>query len=221
MTQTEGSQQLQLQHSDSSEKQQPKRLHVSNIPFRFRDPDLRQMFGVSTSEKNFKISHLSSAVTSFPSRTARTLNPRSFFQGTEMFLLFPPNYINDFLAAFILLWGLYYLNRIFIVTGMWSRTMSTRRVKRWILVVSGFLFNSVGSVTIKAENHEHHWSVGHLCKHAACLCCKSHQNDGATVTLEVSVSLLCSVFGSKLQICIYFGWQSRAAVHTHKAEQPH
>uniref|UniRef100_A0A3P8WSN9 RNA binding protein fox-1 homolog n=1 Tax=Cynoglossus semilaevis TaxID=244447 RepID=A0A3P8WSN9_CYNSE len=26
-------------------KTQPKRLHVSNIPFRFRDPDLRQMFG--------------------------------------------------------------------------------------------------------------------------------------------------------------------------------
>ncbi|XP_070581339.1 RNA binding protein fox-1 homolog 3-like isoform X2 [Ptychodera flava] len=25
--------------------EQPKRLHVSNIPFRFRDPDLRQMFG--------------------------------------------------------------------------------------------------------------------------------------------------------------------------------
>ncbi|CAK6971280.1 RNA binding protein fox-1 homolog 3-like isoform X7 [Scomber scombrus] len=47
VTQTEGSQQLQLQHSDSSEKQQPKRLHVSNIPFRFRDPDLRQMFGVN------------------------------------------------------------------------------------------------------------------------------------------------------------------------------
>ncbi|XP_010793296.1 RNA binding protein fox-1 homolog 3 isoform X7 [Notothenia coriiceps] len=45
VTQIEGSQQLQLQHSDSSEKQQPKRLHVSNIPFRFRDPDLRQMFG--------------------------------------------------------------------------------------------------------------------------------------------------------------------------------
>ncbi|XP_028841422.1 RNA binding protein fox-1 homolog 3-like isoform X5 [Denticeps clupeoides] len=45
VTQTESSQQLQLQHSDSSEKQQPKRLHVSNIPFRFRDPDLRQMFG--------------------------------------------------------------------------------------------------------------------------------------------------------------------------------
>lgn len=49
VTQTEASQQLQLQHSDSSEKQQPKRLHVSNIPFRFRDPDLRQMFGVSAS----------------------------------------------------------------------------------------------------------------------------------------------------------------------------
>uniref|UniRef100_A0A8C9SBJ5 RNA binding protein fox-1 homolog 3 n=1 Tax=Scleropages formosus TaxID=113540 RepID=A0A8C9SBJ5_SCLFO len=45
VAQTEGSQQLQLQPSDSSEKQQPKRLHVSNIPFRFRDPDLRQMFG--------------------------------------------------------------------------------------------------------------------------------------------------------------------------------
>ncbi|XP_077387210.1 RNA binding protein fox-1 homolog 3-like isoform X3 [Festucalex cinctus] len=40
LTQTDAS-----QHSDSSEKQQPKRLHVSNIPFRFRDPDLRQMFG--------------------------------------------------------------------------------------------------------------------------------------------------------------------------------
>ncbi|KAK3529625.1 hypothetical protein QTP70_032043, partial [Hemibagrus guttatus] len=49
VAQTEGSQQLQLQPSDSSEKQQPKRLHVSNIPFRFRDPDLRQMFGVCIS----------------------------------------------------------------------------------------------------------------------------------------------------------------------------
>ncbi|XP_077594381.1 RNA binding protein fox-1 homolog 3-like isoform X2 [Stigmatopora nigra] len=36
---------LHLQPCDPSEKQQPKRLHVSNIPFRFRDPDLRQMFG--------------------------------------------------------------------------------------------------------------------------------------------------------------------------------
>lgn len=27
---------------------QPKRLHVSNIPFRFREPDLRQLFYVST-----------------------------------------------------------------------------------------------------------------------------------------------------------------------------
>ncbi len=25
---------------------QPKRLHVSNIPFRYRDPDLRTLFGV-------------------------------------------------------------------------------------------------------------------------------------------------------------------------------
>lgn len=48
VTQTEGPQQLHLPLSDPSEKQQPKRLHVSNIPFRFRDPDLQQMFGVRT-----------------------------------------------------------------------------------------------------------------------------------------------------------------------------
>uniref|UniRef100_A0A8V5GW78 Uncharacterized protein n=1 Tax=Melopsittacus undulatus TaxID=13146 RepID=A0A8V5GW78_MELUD len=35
----------QLHSTDTTDKQQPKRLHVSNIPFRFRDPDLRQMFG--------------------------------------------------------------------------------------------------------------------------------------------------------------------------------
>ncbi|XP_040829304.1 RNA binding protein fox-1 homolog 1 isoform X5 [Ochotona curzoniae] len=36
----------QPQPSENTEnKSQPKRLHVSNIPFRFRDPDLRQMFG--------------------------------------------------------------------------------------------------------------------------------------------------------------------------------
>ncbi|XP_058142498.1 RNA binding protein fox-1 homolog 1 isoform X28 [Dasypus novemcinctus] len=38
--------QSQTQPSENTEnKSQPKRLHVSNIPFRFRDPDLRQMFG--------------------------------------------------------------------------------------------------------------------------------------------------------------------------------
>ncbi|XP_054992026.1 RNA binding protein fox-1 homolog 1 isoform X16 [Sorex araneus] len=38
--------QPQTQPSEALEnKSQPKRLHVSNIPFRFRDPDLRQMFG--------------------------------------------------------------------------------------------------------------------------------------------------------------------------------
>lgn len=31
---------------------QPKRLHVSNIPFRFRDPDLRSLFGVSVHERS-------------------------------------------------------------------------------------------------------------------------------------------------------------------------
>lgn len=35
---------------DSEDKGTPKRLHVSNIPFRFRDPDLRQMFGVCRAE---------------------------------------------------------------------------------------------------------------------------------------------------------------------------
>lgn len=35
---------------DSDAKGTPKRLHVSNIPFRFRDPDLRQMFGVCRPE---------------------------------------------------------------------------------------------------------------------------------------------------------------------------
>uniref|UniRef100_K7GIQ3 RNA binding protein fox-1 homolog 2 n=1 Tax=Pelodiscus sinensis TaxID=13735 RepID=K7GIQ3_PELSI len=43
--QTDG-QQTQTQSSENTEsKSTPKRLHVSNIPFRFRDPDLRQMFG--------------------------------------------------------------------------------------------------------------------------------------------------------------------------------
>ncbi|XP_032868976.1 RNA binding protein fox-1 homolog 2-like isoform X2 [Amblyraja radiata] len=41
--QTDG-QQTQITESSES-KPIPKRLHVSNIPFRFRDPDLRQMFG--------------------------------------------------------------------------------------------------------------------------------------------------------------------------------
>ncbi|KAK8762287.1 hypothetical protein V5799_026446, partial [Amblyomma americanum] len=30
---------------EAAKNGQPKRLHVSNIPFRFRDPDLRQLFG--------------------------------------------------------------------------------------------------------------------------------------------------------------------------------
>ncbi|XP_078388067.1 RNA binding protein fox-1 homolog 1-like isoform X11 [Cetorhinus maximus] len=42
--QTDGQQQTQNTESNES-KPIPKRLHVSNIPFRFRDPDLRQMFG--------------------------------------------------------------------------------------------------------------------------------------------------------------------------------
>ncbi|XP_069502903.1 RNA binding protein fox-1 homolog 1 isoform X18 [Ambystoma mexicanum] len=42
--QTDGHQQTQSSENTDN-KTQPKRLHVSNIPFRFRDPDLRQMFG--------------------------------------------------------------------------------------------------------------------------------------------------------------------------------
>uniref|UniRef100_V9LG74 RNA binding protein fox-1 homolog 1 n=1 Tax=Callorhinchus milii TaxID=7868 RepID=V9LG74_CALMI len=42
--QTDGQQQTQPSENTDN-KTQPKRLHVSNIPFRFRDPDLRQMFG--------------------------------------------------------------------------------------------------------------------------------------------------------------------------------
>ena len=40
---------------EKNEIKEAKRLHVSNIPFRFRDPDLRQMFGV----RSFKLSIIS------------------------------------------------------------------------------------------------------------------------------------------------------------------
>ncbi|CAH1117447.1 unnamed protein product [Phaedon cochleariae] len=42
---SDGSSQSALQAAADLSKSQPKRLHVSNIPFRFRDPDLRAMFG--------------------------------------------------------------------------------------------------------------------------------------------------------------------------------
>lgn len=38
---------LNSNQSSSPNQTSPKRLHVSNIPFRFREPDLRQLFGVS------------------------------------------------------------------------------------------------------------------------------------------------------------------------------
>uniref|UniRef100_A0A672ZYA1 RNA binding fox-1 homolog 1 n=1 Tax=Sphaeramia orbicularis TaxID=375764 RepID=A0A672ZYA1_9TELE len=43
--QTESQPPTQTAPESTDSKTQPKRLHVSNIPFRFRDPDLRQMFG--------------------------------------------------------------------------------------------------------------------------------------------------------------------------------
>lgn len=45
--QTDSQPPTQTAPESTDSKAQPKRLHVSNIPFRFRDPDLRQMFGVS------------------------------------------------------------------------------------------------------------------------------------------------------------------------------
>lgn len=47
--------------ADLNKNNQQKRLHVSNIPFRFRDPDLRTMFGVSALINHFYapiVSHL-------------------------------------------------------------------------------------------------------------------------------------------------------------------
>uniref|UniRef100_A0A4W6D8L9 RNA binding protein fox-1 homolog 1 n=1 Tax=Lates calcarifer TaxID=8187 RepID=A0A4W6D8L9_LATCA len=43
--QTDSQPPTQTVPESTDSKAQPKRLHVSNIPFRFRDPDLRQMFG--------------------------------------------------------------------------------------------------------------------------------------------------------------------------------
>uniref|UniRef100_A0A8C2ZHF5 RNA binding protein fox-1 homolog 1 n=1 Tax=Cyclopterus lumpus TaxID=8103 RepID=A0A8C2ZHF5_CYCLU len=43
--QTDSQPATQTVSESTDSKTQPKRLHVSNIPFRFRDPDLRQMFG--------------------------------------------------------------------------------------------------------------------------------------------------------------------------------
>ncbi|KAG7250982.1 hypothetical protein CRUP_022012, partial [Coryphaenoides rupestris] len=45
VSQSDSQQQTQNASESTDSKAQPKRLHVSNIPFRFRDPDLRQMFG--------------------------------------------------------------------------------------------------------------------------------------------------------------------------------
>ncbi|CAH1115683.1 unnamed protein product [Psylliodes chrysocephalus] len=42
---SDGTNQSAAQAATDLSKSQPKRLHVSNIPFRFRDPDLRAMFG--------------------------------------------------------------------------------------------------------------------------------------------------------------------------------
>jgi RNA recognition motif-containing protein len=43
-------------NSNLDTQQAPKRLHVSNIPFRFRDPDLLAIFGVNRLAYFFRIS---------------------------------------------------------------------------------------------------------------------------------------------------------------------
>lgn len=58
--QTDSQPPTQTVPESTDSKTQPKRLHVSNIPFRFRDPDLRQMFGVSMKKKK-KLNYLSSS----------------------------------------------------------------------------------------------------------------------------------------------------------------
>lgn len=69
---------------ESEDKGTPKRLHVSNIPFRFRDPDLRQMFGVSEDKylSENKIMSIKGAPlfnkTTFSSRYVRVVN--SYFK---------------------------------------------------------------------------------------------------------------------------------------------
>lgn len=42
-----GNESIKQTIDQSSSPSSPKRLHVSNIPFKFRDQDLRQLFGVS------------------------------------------------------------------------------------------------------------------------------------------------------------------------------
>uniref|UniRef100_A0A8C2ISA5 RNA binding protein fox-1 homolog 3-like n=1 Tax=Cyprinus carpio TaxID=7962 RepID=A0A8C2ISA5_CYPCA len=82
VTQTEVSQ--QVPHSESTEKQQPKRLHVSNIPFRFRDPDLRQMFGVSL-RTSCTITHENESESDIqPSMVTHTWNSCSAFNPAKV-----------------------------------------------------------------------------------------------------------------------------------------
>ncbi|XP_044159295.1 RNA binding protein fox-1 homolog 1 isoform X7 [Bufo gargarizans] len=77
--QTDGQQQTQSSENTEN-KTQPKRLHVSNIPFRFRDPDLRQMFGqfgkildveIIFNERGSKVNNATARVMT----NKKTLNP--------------------------------------------------------------------------------------------------------------------------------------------------
>ncbi|XP_076305871.1 RNA binding protein fox-1 homolog 2-like isoform X5 [Tachypleus tridentatus] len=60
-----------LTGTNTLKSNQPKRLHVSNIPFRFRDPDLRQLFGqfgaildveIIFNERGSKVNHATARV---------------------------------------------------------------------------------------------------------------------------------------------------------------
>ncbi|XP_041532089.1 RNA binding protein fox-1 homolog 1 isoform X8 [Microtus oregoni] len=99
--------QPQTQPSETTEnKSQPKRLHVSNIPFRFRDPDLRQMFGqfgkildveIIFNERGSKVNNATARVMT----NKKTVNP--YTNGWKLNPVVGAVYSPDFYAGTVLL----------------------------------------------------------------------------------------------------------------------
>ncbi|XP_076434037.1 RNA binding protein fox-1 homolog 1 isoform X24 [Peromyscus maniculatus bairdii] len=99
--------QPQTQPSENTEnKSQPKRLHVSNIPFRFRDPDLRQMFGqfgkildveIIFNERGSKVNNATARVMT----NKKTVNP--YTNGWKLNPVVGAVYSPDFYAGTVLL----------------------------------------------------------------------------------------------------------------------
>ena len=68
----------------------PKRLHVSNIPFRFRDPDLRNLFGVSATNfcyQLFKQTFTCLKVQQFSIQSRECRTQHMLFFGDSVFML--------------------------------------------------------------------------------------------------------------------------------------